>query len=351
MGAVKTPDNAGPWGAKPPPGPPIPGPPLGRPITPPSAASGEWGPAPSPPPGGLGQWGPPQGWEQPQPKAGNARTGPLPLHPMTVGDILDGAFKLFRANLGTLAVVIAVLVVPFQLLAAFFTRNLLGGGNFLRVFSQVGKVHSASLGSGSLFGGTATLVVTAVNSVVLVLVAGAISRVVASSYLGERLPPGPAIRTVLGRLWALLVAWFLAHVLMITGFVLFILPGLLLMALFVPLVPAIVVEGLGPLAGMRRSWRLAKRRIWAVMGIALLVGLMASVLGFSIGLIPQAAGLLVGSHYGWILTGIGRALADLIVLPITGIAATLIYFDLRIRSEGFDLAMVAADLADRGARP
>ncbi|PZS16831.1 MAG: hypothetical protein DLM54_10590 [Acidimicrobiales bacterium] len=270
---------------------------------------------------------------------------------MTVGDILDGAFKLFRANLGTLAVVIAVLVVPIQLLAAFFTRNLLGGGNFFSAFSQARKLHPSGLGGGGMFGGTSTWVVYAVNSVMLVVVAGAISRVVASSYLGEQLRPGPAIRAVLRRLWALLVAWFLAHILLIIGLVLFILPGLLVMALFVPLVPAIVVEGLGPLAGMRRSWRLAKRRVWAVMGIALLVGLMASVLGFSIGLIPQAGGLLVGSHYGWILTGIGRALADLIVLPLTGIAATLIYFDLRIRTEGFDLAVVAADLADRGARP
>lgn len=263
---------------------------------------------------------------------------------MTVGDILDGTFKLFRANLGTLVVIVAVLVVPVQLVAAYFTHNLLGGASILSAFSQAGAIRSSGLG-----GGSSTWVLLVVNSIMLVLVAGAMSRVVAASYLGDELPPGPAIRTVAGRLGALLVAWLLAHILIIVGFALIIIPGLLLMALFVPLVPVIVVEGLGPLAGMRRSWRLAKRRVWEVMGIALLVGLVASVLGFSLGLIPQAAGLLVGLHYGWILYGIGRSLTELVVLPVTAIGATLIYFDLRIRTEGFDLAVMATRLGDPGS--
>ena len=45
-------------------------------------------------------------------RAGGRRTGPLPLHPMTVGDILDGAFKLLKANARTLFTIVAVFVVP-----------------------------------------------------------------------------------------------------------------------------------------------------------------------------------------------------------------------------------------------
>src|SRR4051812_31902651 len=78
-------------------GPPAPpGPPASPPMWPPPPGQLQtqqqtWPPPPS---------GPGGGWGQPPvlPKAGSSRTGPLPLHPMTVSDVLDGAFKLLKAN-------------------------------------------------------------------------------------------------------------------------------------------------------------------------------------------------------------------------------------------------------------
>src|SRR5206468_5138917 len=72
-----------------------------------SSAPPPWGP----PPGGPAAWGPPPPWAH-LPKAGSARTGPLPLHPMTFADILDGAFKLLKANLRTIVLVSAVFLIP-----------------------------------------------------------------------------------------------------------------------------------------------------------------------------------------------------------------------------------------------
>src|SRR5687768_5323330 len=91
-----TPTGAGDDGDRPPP----------PPAAPPPA--GGWGPPTTPPgwapPTTAPGWGPPagsaggQGWAAAAnpyaigaPKAGDARTGPLPLHPMSVGDVLDGA--------------------------------------------------------------------------------------------------------------------------------------------------------------------------------------------------------------------------------------------------------------------
>src|SRR6266542_2092642 len=56
-----------------------------------------WSPPPQPAWSGAGGWGTP-GYEPPVslPKAYNARTGPLPLHPMSFGDVLDGAFRLLK---------------------------------------------------------------------------------------------------------------------------------------------------------------------------------------------------------------------------------------------------------------
>ena len=94
---------------------------------------------------------------QPQPKGGSARTGPLPLHPMTLSDILDGAFNLFKAEARTIVLVTAAFLVPVQIVAAFLQRDYLGGPGFVSLFSDPSAAESA-LDSGSAGQGWATLV-------------------------------------------------------------------------------------------------------------------------------------------------------------------------------------------------
>ena len=60
--------------------------------------------------------------------------------------------------------------------------------------------------------------------------------------------------------------------------------------------------------------------------------------------------LAIGFHWGWIIVSASSIVAALITQPFVAIVATLIYFDLRIRKEGFDLQMIAAALA-RGDQP
>jgi hypothetical protein len=112
----------------------------------------------------------------------------------------------------------------------------------------------------------------------------------------------------------------------------------------------VVVEELGPIRGVRRSWSLLRRRFWPVLGIALLAGLISNVLGQILGLAPTFAGLLVGLEWGWILVAFGAILTALVTTPIVAIVATLQYFDARIRFEGFDLQVIAAELGPTRAR-
>jgi hypothetical protein len=116
------------------------------------------------------------------------------------------------------------------------------------------------------------------------------------------------------------------------------------MALSVAVSPAIVVEHLGPMAGIRRSWSLLRRRLWPTLGIALLAGLIATVLGQVLGFVPSTLGLLVGLEWGWLLVALGAILTAVVTQPIVAIVATLQYFDARIRFEGFDLQVIAAEL-------
>ena len=312
-----------------------------------------WDPAaaPPPPPGSPPPGSPPPlpppgyGYGFPaRPKGGSERTGPLPLHPMTLSDILDGAFNLFKAEFRTIVMVTAAFLVPIQLMAAFLQRDYLAGAGFFDILTDP-STADAVFESGGGGQGWASLVGLAATVLVLPFVAGAVSRIVSAAYLGERMTAGEALRAVASRWWVFTVAWIVVHVLEVVGTLFCILPGLLLMALFVPVAPAIAIEGLGPIKAMRRAIGLVKPRIWPVLGIALLSGLVTSAVGSALGGVPQFLAVVVGLKYGWPLLAIGSILSGLVSTPLISIVATLVYYDGRIRQEGLDLQIMAADLA------
>jgi hypothetical protein len=253
---------------------------------------------------------------------------------MAVGDILDGAFRLYRANFKTILIVVLAVSGPLEFASALARRTQNGGNSFFGSLSnQSGTTSTTS---------AVSIVVTGLISLIaLPYAGGAISRVVSTSYMGGVERPGPALRATLGRWWALLAASVLVHLVEVIGFVLLILPGLIFMALYVCVAPAIVIEGLGPIRGMRRSWSLNRHRKWRVLGIALLSGIMVTFIGSVLAGPLQIAAIGVGLRWGWILLFIGSMLGQLVTISLNAIIATLLYFDGRIRQEGFDLQILA----------
>ena len=323
----------------------------------PGAPAPQWGPgAPLPPPAGPGApWPVPAGpgWGvaspyPPLPKAGSARTGPLPLHPMMFSDLLDGSFRLLKANLKAIVLVAAVFLIPVNLVAAFFQRDLLGGYGFFDLMQDPSLVEEAtgpgpSTGPlvGSLLGAFVTILVTP-------FIGGATSRIVAASYLGGELTAGEAMRATGRRFLALLAVFFMTLLLKGAGLVLCLVGVLIPMTLFLVATPVVMLEEGGPIQTMARSVVLVRPRFWPVMGIAVASGLLAGILGNILATPFSLAALAVGYRWGWILAAIGAILPALVTTPFVAILATLVYFDLRIRNEGFDLQMIAADLS-RGA--
>jgi hypothetical protein len=110
-----------------------------------------------------------------------------------------------------------------------------------------------------------------------------------------------------------------------------------------------MLEQLGPIQAMRRSWRLLRPRFWGVFGIALLAWLITAFLGNLLGGIPTAVGTIVGGTFAWLWIAVGSVVSSLVTAPIAAIVDTLLYFDGRIRTEGFDLQMMAQDLDTTGA--
>lgn len=258
---------------------------------------------------------------------------PVPLRPMTMGDLLDGGFNVLRAEARTVLALAAVFVVPVQLLVAFLNRDALE--DLDRLIEETVATGSSPTNVGS---GWAAFISTVGPSLGQTLIGAGLAAMVVAWYAGTRLGLGDLLRTLRGRALALCVAWFFVHLIELAGILALGLGSLVAMAFYIVTAPAIAVEGLGPFAGMGRAARLAGRRFWFVLGFGLLSGLVASTLGQVLGLLPQFLGLLLGPDLGWIALGVGAILTQLVSTTVVGASTALLYLDLRIRLEGLDLA-------------
>jgi hypothetical protein len=143
------------------------------------------------------------------------------------------------------------------------------------------------------------------------------------------------------------------------GFILLFIPGIFALVALSLSAPAFILERIGVIDSMQRSWALVKGDFWRVLGILLLGFLIVLVITFVIE-IPFliAAGFsswATGSNIGWgslIILAIGQILAGTISQPISAGIVALLYVDRRMRAEGLDvtLAQAAQQEAGGGAR-
>ncbi|MER6984605.1 glycerophosphoryl diester phosphodiesterase membrane domain-containing protein, partial [Streptomyces carpinensis] len=327
--------------------------------------------------GVYGAWG--GGWGGPPPAA---KPGVIPLRPLGVGEILDGAVSTMRTHWRTVlgislvvAVVTEIMTILVQRLALQNTvdSDALNDPNASprQLFRAMGD---ALLGSGILF------VVTLVGTV---LATALLTTVTSRAVLGKQVTVGEAWRDA--RPQVLRLAGLILLLLLIGLGVLAVgtLPGILVAASGSPVAgtaiavlgalaagvvavwlavrfslasPALMLEKQGIKKAMSRSAKLVRGSWWRVFGIqllaAIIVGIISVIIVIPFSLIAAAfadggmSGLLNGnSDFGWtylIISGIGSVIGSLIKFPISAGVTVLLYIDLRIRREALDLELARA---------
>ena len=201
-----------------------------------------------------------------------------------------------------------------------------------------------------------------VGSLAACLVGGFVTALVVQHSTEQRLRMGAAYRTLLPRLPSLAIAWLLGHawfpfaILLLhnvagTGLAVLALLGspLVLVAVTFTLVaaPAIVVERLGPLRGLRRAWRLARSSFGLLFAFVIASVLIGLLVQYGIAYLPrllQATGLVSFGRFGWLFEGVAGQLGCLISTPLVATATALVYLEVRMTAEGMDL-VVEADRA------
>lgn len=269
---------------------------------------------------------------------------PLPLQPMAVGDLLDSAFRLLRAKLGTVLLIAASFLVPLELLSVVLDRVL--------VTSRVQHLQdlvNGSPGNGPppdafsrAVGGVGVGVALAALPFLLamVLTGAAVSKAVAADYLGQDPSAGAALRATGRRLPALFGSFIMVHLLEGIGVLFCFLPALVPMAFFLCTTPAIMIEDLGAFKGMARSASLVQSRFWQVLGIGLLSGLIAAVVSTVLRWPFELVADVTKQTWGAIPAALSTFVTELVMMPFTAIVATLVYLDARVRLEGLDLQLM-----------
>ena len=136
---------------------------------------------------------------------------------------------------------------------------------------------------------------------------------------------------------------FLYFLGLIPAFIALIIPGIWLSIAWTVSFPALLSEGIGPVAALGRSFRLVQGRWWPTFGAVLVMNLIVGVISAIITGIITAT--LVGSWTSEataaVFTTVANTLSALVTLPLSAAVLTVIYFDLRVRKEGFDLQLLA----------
>jgi hypothetical protein len=144
--------------------------------------------------------------------------------------------------------------------------------------------------------------------------------------------PTESLNIVLRRFLPIVGNAFVAKVPIFLGFALLIIPGLILYTVWFVGLPACVVERLGPLTSLRRSWELTDGHRWKVFGLALLfsiAGLGSSLIEFEL---AAVAGPNVGLIGKLIWMGPWAAFATVV--------GTVTYHDLWVVKEGIDIEQI-----------
>jgi len=262
------------------------------------------------------------------------------LRPRTVGEILDVAVLLYRARFGPLIKVTLVVTLPISVLTMFVLLSALpddeGGSISFNLFSPFFFSGSDSAAQvGAIF---VTFILSTLSTAFVTAVA---TRIVADGYVGGQEATGTAVRAVLRRflpLMGLTITTSLA-----VAFLCF--AGYFLAAFWCVGVPALILEGTGVFRSIGRSFQLTKSAFGVSFGVYWLGQLL--VFSLTIGL----AGLLLlaittadSASAEVIAQSIGTAIATVVTTPFLAAAVVALYFDLRIRAEGFDVQMMTAQL-------
>jgi hypothetical protein len=224
--------------------------------------------------------------------------------------VFERIFRIYREQFTLLLPAALVLFVPVAVLNGLI---LAGGSAFALVFTGLIALIATFWYQG--------MVVEAVRDIL----DGRRDHTVGSLFSST----SPFIAPLIG-------AGILASIAIAIGFVLVIVPGLILLTIWAVIVPAIVIERVGVFDSFGRSRELVRGSGWQVFGVIVVLWLLQFVVSAVVNSI--AGGATDDSFVGYTIADL---VVRVVVAPLNALAATVMYVELR-RTKGQPLAEDAA---------
>ena len=248
---------------------------------------------------------------------------------MTTGRLLDRCFRIYFQNFPLMVGISAFAYLPAL---AFRSTGLFREGD-------------AILGPMAIVTGVLAFVISFV--VVAPMAIAATTKAVSDRYLGNEVTVGAALKGAWGHVVTLLLTQLVVGLIVMAGFILFIVPGIFLALSYALVAPVAILETSDRTAIRKRSWALVEGHRGKVFSVFCVLWLLGIVLATSSNVLLFMTGIDAESSMGAVLRFSMDSILSIVLYPVGTIAITLLYYDLRIRKEGFDLEMLSQAIGDR----
>jgi hypothetical protein len=264
----------------------------------------------------------------------------LDLRPLSLGELLDRTFFLYRRNF---LLFVGIAAIPYSF---FFVINL--GTALLPLLARSaasGRMQPAGMAAAAIGGGLFALVAVIVGGIAFLFSVGATVYAVSEIYAGRQTSIRESLARVRGNAGTIFGVLFLSGLILMAGFIALIIPGIYLMCRICVATPAALLENIGPSDSIRRSFDLTRdfagRAFMIYMLYFAMVWGIVAVFQFPFMLLIAINAKQVQLVVLWtVLMQVGNFIGSVLVAPVSTIGFALFYYDLRVRKEAFDLQMM-----------
>ncbi len=246
----------------------------------------------------------------------------IAYRPRSIPEVVDASIQLFRRSYRELIAITAIGYVPWIAASTLLSR--------LSGVRGTGDPESLMATPGSLM-------LTLAGTIWFAVVSAGCIAAASDAYLGKEPQVASALRRALSRAGPIIAASLVTWVLAGLGLILLIIPGFYFFARFALSPTIALLEQRSAGQSLARASDLSSGRklhIIGALGAAFLIYLVVVItVGLVIGLTGQMA-----------LAPVAEAIVTIGISPLIAVVSAVLYYDLRIRVEGFDVELLERQL-------
>ena len=244
------------------------------------------------------------------------------LRPLDLVGLLDEMFDLYRKNFLLFAGIAGVVYLPVYVI----------------IYSSLAGVYA---------GGIAGVLMIPLSFTATAAATWAVSQ----TYIGKPTTILGAYQAIIRRILPFAGTMIVASLIISAGFLLLVIPGIIFSFWYAFISEVFIIEGKASSEARRRSRQLAAGQWGRIFSLGLIAGLLTVIVNAILTSPVQALTIAGQGEPTGALYGLASGLASTLTMPIQIIAFVLLYYDVRVRKEGFDIEMLAQSMGESVAQP